>query len=143
MRKYILLAIALTAVPAAAQEIGQRTQTPDQLLSQMGARTGDADLATTIEAANAHPLGTLANPVRVGGPAGERAYLARLRCADGSTPRVGARSEGGTGAFGTLVGSYPVDCGAAAPGRTALMFDMYHEEHSEQRAPAGFTITPR
>jgi hypothetical protein len=143
MRKFILIALLFTSVPASAQDIGQRTQSAEQLLVQMRGRSADEDLATSIEAANAHPLGTLANPVRVGGPEGERSYIARLRCGDGSTPRLGARSEGGVGAFGTVVGSYPLDCGAAAPGRTTLMFDMYHAEHAESRPPAGFTIAPR
>jgi hypothetical protein len=90
-----------------------------------------------VAAADAHPLGTAENPVRVGGPEGERAYLARLRCADGSAVRVGARRETGAGAFGSVTGSYEVFCGTAA-GR--IVFDMYHEEHVETRAPQGFTL---
>jgi hypothetical protein len=35
---------------------------------------------------------------------------------------------------------FQLDCGSAAPGKVDLMMDMYHEEHSETRAPAGFTM---
>ena len=44
--------------------------------------------AALVAAAEAHPLGSLENPVRVGGPDGERAYLARLRCTNGSAGLV-------------------------------------------------------
>ena len=146
-RLSLLLAFSILAAPAAAQQqsppIGQRTITPEQLLAQMGLAPDQDDLAEAIAAAAAHPLGSRANPVRVGGPEGERAYIARLRCADGSAPRVGQRSNAGVGAFGTIVDVYPLDCGAAAPGRTELVMDMYHAEHSENRAPAGFAIVPR
>jgi hypothetical protein len=47
---------------------------------------------------------------------GARSYLARLRCADGSAPKVGPRADGGVGAYGTVVDAYALDCGAAAPG---------------------------
>jgi len=78
--------------------------------------------------------------VRVGGPPGERAYLSRLRCADGGTPRLGARSDRGEGAFGSLVAAYRLEC---AGGGTEVVIDMYHEEHVEDRAPPGFSILPR
>ena len=54
------------------------------------------------------------NPIRVDGPEGEHAYLARLRCADGATLRGSAlRREAGVGAYGSVVGAYEVACGAA------------------------------
>jgi hypothetical protein len=133
----------IAAFPAAAmQKAGERTVSPGDLLGQLGDTLADPGLDPAIEAAAAHPLGTLLNPVRVGGPEGERAYIARLRCADGSRPKVGARSSAGVGAFGSLVARYSLDCGAAAPGRFDLVLDMYHEEYREARAPAGFTIDP-
>jgi hypothetical protein len=81
--------------------------------------------------------------VRIAGPDGERAYLARLRCGDGSQPRIGAAHPGGTGGFGNLVDLVAVDCGAAAPGRAELRLDIYHEEHQEQAPPPGFGLAPR
>lgn len=143
MRKSLILAAALLASPAATQDIGERTTSPREMLSGLGLAPGQDDLSEAIAAAEAHPLGSRENPVRVGGPEGERAYLGRLRCANGTAPRVGARSSAGVGAFGTVVDSFALDCGAAAPGQRALLMDMYHEEHAEDRAPPGFSIQPR
>jgi hypothetical protein len=145
MRIVLAAAIAATllAAPAAAQpQPGDRTISPEQMLRELGLGPDQDDLRAAIEAAQAHPLGTAQNPVRVGGPEGERAYLARLRCADGSAPHVGQRGNTGVGAFGTIVDVYPLDCGRAAPGQAAVVMDMYHEEHRETRAPSGFTIVP-
>jgi hypothetical protein len=135
-----LLAAALAAAPASAQKLGARTATPQQVLGEMAPLDPEAEAEQIAAAAAAHPLGTLENPVRVGGPQGARAYIARLRCADGSRPRVGARSTGGVGAYGTLTERYPLDCGGAAPGRVTVAFDFYHEEHVERQPPAGFAI---
>ena len=145
MRNLVLFLAALAAAaPAvAAPKPGDRTVSPEALLEQLGMGVSDAALAEAVAEADLHPLGTEANPVRVGGPAGERAYIARLRCADGSKPKVGIRGSAGVGAFGSIVDIYPLDCGAAAPGRVDLVMDMYHEEHREDRPPPGFTITAR
>lgn len=143
MRIALALAAAalLAAAPAAAQpKPGDRTISPEQMLREMGLAPGQDDLAEALAAAAAHPLGTRENPVRVGGPEGERAYIARLRCGDGTAPRVGQRANAGVGAFGTIVDVYSLDCGSAAPGRFELVMDMYHAEHRETRAPAGFTL---
>ena len=138
-----LLATALAAAPAAAQKPGDRTATPQQVLGEMAPADPLAEAEQIAAAAAAHPLGSLENPVRVGGPQGARAYIARLRCADGSRPQVGPRSTGGVGAYGTLTERYPLDCGGAAPGRVAVAFDFYHAEHVETRAPAGFALDAR
>jgi hypothetical protein len=138
-----LAAAALLAAPAAAQKLGARTASPDQVLGQAEALDPMAEAERIAAAAAAHPLGTLENPLRVGGPQGARAYIARLRCADGSRPQVGLRSTGGVGAYGTLTERYPLDCGGAAPGRVALAFDFYHEEHVENRPAPGFAIDSR
>ena len=140
MRFYLLSVISLLAVPAAAQNLGARTAAPQSHLPAVGLAPGQDDLAAAIAAADVHPLGSLANPIRVGGPAGERAYLMRLRCADRSVPRIGDRRQGGVDGFGTIAGVYPITC---ATGTVQLHFDMYHEEHVEDRAPAGLTIVPR
>lgn len=132
---FAALLLAQTTTPP----IGQRTAPPGRLIAG-ASLIPDAAEDPTIAAAAAFPLGSAENPVRVGGPEGERAYLSRLRCADGSSPRLGARSDGGVGAFGSLVGAYRLSCGAAT---TNVVMDMYHEEHVEDRAPQGFTIVPR
>lgn len=144
--RHILLACAgalLLAPPASAQKLGERTAAPSQVLGDLGAADPLAEVERIAAAAAAHPLGSLANPVRVGGPEGARAYLARLRCADGARPAVGSGAAGGIGAYGSVTQAYAVDCGKAAPGRSSLTFDLYHEEYVEDRAPAGFAIDPR
>ena len=140
----LMLCAALLAAPAVAQEkVGKRDSAAvRELMQQIGAIPADSEIDGMVAAAAAQPLGTLANPVRVGGPEGERAYIARLRCAGGARPAVGPRASGGVGAFGTIVDIFPLDCGAVAPGRFDLVMDMYHEEHREDRAPAGFTLAP-
>jgi hypothetical protein len=143
MRRHLLLPfLMLASAPAVAQPPRAQSPAPRDVLAQVGQGNSDAALAEAITAARAHPLGTLANPVRVAGPEGERAYLARLRCADGRAPAVGARTPAGIGAYGSLVEAYVLDCGAAAPGKTSLVMDRYHEENPEAQAPAGFRIEP-
>ena len=140
MRIAFAAAALVLAASAAAQtppqgQLGARTTSPAEMLSQIE----QDDLAEALAAAAAHPLGTRENPVRVGGPEGERAYIARLRCPGGAEPAVGPRRDAGVGGFGTVVASYALDCGTT---RFDLVMDMYHEEHREERAPAGFAILP-
>lgn len=142
-----LIAIALLAgVPAFAQppaparpQLGGRTQSPAQMIGEMNRVSPEEEMRQLAAAADAYPLGTVQNPVRVGGPEGEHAYLGRLLCADGAVPRIGARANAGVGPFGSVVAAYEVACGART-GR--IVFDMYQEEHVETRAPAGFTLRP-
>lgn len=136
----IAASLLIPAVPAFAQALGARTTSPAAMVAQMSQASPDEEMRALIAQADAHPLGTAENPVRVGGPEGEHAYLGRLRCADSTAPRIGARREAGVGAFGSVVAAYELACGTAA---ASIVFDMYHEEHVENRAPAGFTILPR
>ena len=143
MRILTVLSVAVLAAPAAAQKPGDRTATPGQVLGEMGAADPIAEAEQIAAAAAAKPLGSLQNPVRVGGPAGARAYIGRLRCADGSRPSPGPHGPDGVGAYGTVTERYSLDCGGAAPGRVALIVDLYHEEHVETRPAAGFGFDPR
>ena len=141
----IVLLAALVAAPAAAQtpNLGKRTAPPEQSMAGIGAGSSDAEIARIEAATAAFPFGSLQNPVRVGGPEGERAYVARLRCADGKAPRQGIPHHGGADTYGSVADLVPLDCGAAAPGRTEIAVDVYFEEHREDRAPDGFTLAPR
>ncbi len=144
MRTPLIAILLFAAAPALAQQTGQpqlgaRTQSPDRMAGALNQVSPEEEMRQLAAAADAHPLGTAENPVRVGGPEGERTYLGRLRCADGSQPRIGPRREGGVGAFGSVVATYELACGGAA---ARIAFDMYHEEHAETRAPAGFTLRP-
>jgi hypothetical protein len=145
MRNLILtFAIILAIMPAGAiaePKIGQRTTAPAQI-----APTGpdpEAEMRDAIAAAEVHPLGSAANPVRSAGPEGERAYLARLRCANGKVPDIIPQGRGGAGPYGSLVDLFSLDCGAASPGRVEIAMDMYQEEHVETRPLAGFVIQSR
>ncbi|HEV7661160.1 MAG TPA: hypothetical protein VGO55_15075 [Allosphingosinicella sp.] len=134
-----LFAIALIlALPAAAE-----TQTPRQMMVELGAAPSDEDLARSIEQARGHPLGSRQNPVRVSGVEGEHAYMHRLRCGDGNAPRIGQRANIGVGVFGSIVDLWQLDCGDPAPGSFSLALDMYHDDHDETQAPAGLTLAPR
>jgi hypothetical protein len=139
MRIHFLIGFSLliAAAPAFAQELGARTTSPEAMVAQMSQTSPEDEMRALVAAADAHPLGTMENPVRVGGPEGEHAYLRRLRCPDGTVPRASARRDAGVGAFGSVVAAYEVACGAAS---ARIVFDMYHEEHVEVRAPAGFTL---
>ena len=136
-----ILNVALAAfllAPAPQQSPREESPVPRDVLANVGAGNTDEELEQSIAAAAAHPLGTAANPIRVAGPEGAHAYLARLRCGNGSSPTIGIPKEGGVGTYGTILKLYQLDCGAAAPGKVDLLVDYYHEEHAETRAPAGF-----
>ncbi|HEY6916389.1 MAG TPA: hypothetical protein VI381_01990 [Allosphingosinicella sp.] len=143
MRASFLFALILTAAgtPAAAEKLPNKgTPSPRDMLAQIGSGVSDEELARAVKAASAYPLGSVKNPVRVGGPEGESAYVARLRCAEGSKPEIGQRAPAGIGAYGTIVDRFPLDCKAAAPGKAEIVMDMYHEEHVETNAPPGLTL---
>ena len=136
----ILLAAISFGATASAKPPRLESPAPLDVIAAVGEGNSDAALQQSIAAANAHPLGTAANPVRVAGPEGAQAYVGRLRCSDGSAAKIGTRRDGGVGAYGSIVHLYPVDCGAAAPGKVDLVVDIYHEENVETRAPAGFRL---
>jgi len=138
--RIIFAALVLIAAPALAQQsprIGERTTSPEAMVAQMNQTSPEEEMRAAIAIAETHPLGTAENPIRVAGPEGAVAYLARLRCPDGASPRVGPSSEGGVGAYGSVVRAYEVSCPQSS-GR--LLFDIYQEEYAETRAPAGFTL---
>jgi hypothetical protein len=130
----------------AAQTTTTDTTTPDpSALAQMllsGGRASEADLPRLIEEASQYPLGSERNPVRVDMPAGERAYLSRLRCSDNRAPRFDRDGDIGPGVFGSFVDRYTVRCPHAEPRDTKIYMDMYHPQHDETAAPPGFALVP-
>ncbi len=90
----------------------------------------------------AYPLGSEENPVRVNMPAGQRAYLSRLRCADGKAPTFHRIGSAGDGPYGTIMDGYQVDCPGSQPASNVIFLDMYHPNHVETKAPPGYTIVP-
>lgn len=95
-------------------------------------------LKRAIEKADAYPLGSKDNPVRVDGPLGERAYLARLRCADGKAPDFNRDGSVGSSPYGYIMDLYSVRCREVPV--VSVYMDMYHSDAAESRPVPGFTI---
>lgn len=135
-RTLLLTSMALLAACATTSE-------PDleRVLAGESQVQGSA-LDRRVAAAERHPLGSRNNPVRVELPPGQRAYLQRLRCADGRAPSFVRTGNVGVGVFGNIVDAYRVNCGEARPGQVDVYMDMYHRGHVENRPVPGFTIVP-
>lgn len=99
-------------------------------------------LEKLIAEAQKHPLGSQENPVRADMPAGQRAYLSRLRCADGKRPQFERVGSFGAGVYGRIIDGYEVLCDDSTPEKSMIYMDMYHPGHREAAAVAGFTIEP-
>jgi hypothetical protein len=102
---------------------------------------GESAVAERAARAESAPLGSAENPVRAEAPQGQRAYLSRLRCSDGSAPMSERRGNLGPGLYGSFVDLYMVRCAqGVAPGQVEVIMDMYHRGHIEQKPIPGFTI---
>ncbi|MFT3725851.1 MAG: hypothetical protein QM773_19990 [Hyphomonadaceae bacterium] len=154
MRGLALLAMMLAlggCLSAAAPQIAETTggsalaklgppQQSDDIMG--GGRYKEPWLSAAIKDAAQHPLGSAANPVRADAPGGQRAYLARLRCADGRAPAFRRTGNLGFGAFGAIVDAYDVTCAGSTPAQTTIIMDMYFPGYVESQPVAGFTIRP-
>ena len=98
-----------------------------------------APVAAIIPATD-NTLGSKENPVQGNGPFGEREYLQRLKCADGTAPTFSRNGSVGAGADGHILDLYSVKCPGSAPTHSVFM-DMYHNTR-ERRAISGFTVLP-
>ena len=88
---------------------------------------------------DAKVLGSKTAPVRCDNPGGERAYLQRLRCPDGTTPSFNRVGSMGYGGYGNIVDLYSVRC--ADTGKThEIYMDMYHPGYVEKLPVPGFTL---
>ncbi|MGH6951864.1 MAG: hypothetical protein ACREH4_13410 [Vitreimonas sp.] len=96
--------------------------------------------ASALSGGDDAPLGTQQNAVRVDTLAGERAYLARLRCSDGSAPSHQRLGNGGGSIDGHILAIYVVRCAAGEPRASEVWMDMHHPGHAEAAAPPGFTL---
>lgn len=110
-----------------------------RMLSGRSAVEGE-ELEQLIANASAYPLGSKENPVRAQGPAGQRAYLSRLRCADLKRPRYYRIGSAGMSPFGNIVDIYSVTCVDSEPAESEIWMDMYHRGHIEDAAVPGFGI---
>jgi hypothetical protein len=137
LSKFVALAVAVAPVPLLA---GQAMDISD--LFGGGGLKGKK-LEKAIEKAAKSPLGSEQNPVRVNMPAGQRAYLSRLRCENNEKPKFERGGSVGAGPFGSIVDVYNVDCGGSAPGTVSVYLDMYHPQHQEKQPVPGFTIVAK
>lgn len=135
-RTTVLLAASFALAACATQSRGN-----GDLLADMFAPVGEGKIRSVEAAAAAagHPLGSASNPVRASMPPGQRAYLARLRCSDGSPPAYQRGGSVGTGPYGKIMDVYELKCAAGQPATAAVYMDMYHN-HVEDRPVPGFTI---
>ena len=101
---------------------------------------GPSDFEIDWDEVNKHPLGSEGNPVRCDMPAGERAYLNRLRCSDGRAPTYERSGSMGIGPFGHIVDLYAVQC--RGEDSKSIIMDMYFPDYVESLAVPGFTIKP-
>lgn len=145
MNRYVRRIAAAAALVCVGTAAAAQPQNEDVALERMLSGQSylqGADLERALEAAAAHPLGARENPVRASTPAGQRAYLARLRCADGRAPQFERNGNLGAGVYGNIIDSYSVQCANSQPAEATIIMDMYHRGHVEQRPVPGFTITP-
>lgn len=83
-------------------------------------------------------LGSEASPIKAFRPDGQRAYLVRLVCADGTSPTFARVGSFGQHRDGHIFDGFEVTC-RDQPSRMIFM-DMYHPGHVENRAPEGFSL---
>ena len=142
MKLHLPLALAAASLLAGcATTTAQKDDDVDTALSRMLAgesATQGAALDAALADAAEHPLGSSENPVRASMPAGQRAYLNRLRCADGSAPSYNRVGNFGEGVYGNIVDGYQVTCPGKEP--QMVVMDMYHSGYVENRPVPGFTI---
>jgi len=129
--------IALLLLAGCATTAGQRPGDDDDFDFEAAFRHIPASQASL---ASGEPLGTVANPIRAIGPAGQRDYLAHLRCDDGLPPAFHRRGSGGPGGYGKMVDFYEVTCRGQSA--VTLVLDLYHCRQDD-RAPPGFDLVPR
>lgn len=135
----LVAALALLPVPAESQ----RRPSPDDddfdpVALMQALQPGWTAPDVSEEALSRHPLGSAGNPVRAQGPSGQRAYLARLRCADGSTPAQRRIGSTGTGPWGFILDIHEVRCKG---GLTAgVHMDLYHPGYIEHAPVPGFRM---
>lgn len=106
------------AVPVETMSVGPKAGAPDK--SRASGELGGRD-----------------NPICCLGEAGEKAYLQRLICPDGSAPTFRPYGRIGRGPYGNDVDLYDVFCGTT---KHRIFMDPYFKDYIEDEAPPGFTI---
>lgn len=142
-RNSVMMAVAVGLLCAcgagAAARLGKPQHSDDVM---RGGQYLEPWLGAALQESAKHPLGSERNPVRAAMPAGQKAYLGRLRCKNGRPPTYDRVGNLGPGVFGSIVDQYDVRCGASAPMRTIIVMDMYFPGYVETQAVDGFSIVP-
>ena len=138
MIKTLGMAACVMALAACASQ--EASNDPLDLMS--GGRFKGAQLEKALAEAAKHKLDSEQNPVRADFPPGQRAYLSRLRCADGKAPAFQRAGSMGAGVFGSIVDAYDVTCAGSTPAKSVIIMDMYFPGYVEKQAFEGFTIAP-
>lgn len=137
--RYYTSAIAALLLSGCATSQDAAFEQDLALMMSGQSRLQGAKLQAALAEAARHPLGSDQNPVRASMPVGQRAYLSRLRCADGTEPLYEREGSFGPGIYENIVDGYAVACSGQEPQR--VMMDMYHAGYREDRPLPGFTIT--
>lgn len=133
--------LAITPLSTAMAQSTDRGEPNDnqRMMESFGLEIpSDKQYEKMVKKAYKNPLGSKKNPVRTDAVAGQREYLQRLRCGDGSSPQYRRDGNVGSGVYGYIVDAYIVDCGSAAPGATTIYMDLYHGGYVEQELVKGF-----
>jgi hypothetical protein len=136
------LLISLTACtnkPTKTEKASADSQLTDAELEQVITLLGQPQKVDASKI-DKFPLGSKENPVRVGGPEGQRNYLSRLICDNNEQVSVyGRLGSSDIGPYGTIMDIYEVICdtdkGAV---KHEVFLDMYHHKYIESRPAAGF-----
>lgn len=134
------ICIIIAAVMATAFLVDTRVTRAESVFlwqgqeSQKNEEKSKEDSAKKVSGA----LGTKTNPVRCEDPKGERQYLNRLRCADGTRPEYSRIGSFGLGPYDNILDGYRVKC--EGRDEASIFMDMYHDGYVEKEAAPGFTI---
>lgn len=133
--------MTLAAWRAHAARVVRRTLSA-ALCASAVAMSSPAEAGEKAVASNAaSPLGSFENPVRCDMPSGEREYLLRLSCLDGSPLEIGERASFGSGADGHVLDGVELRCADGT--KQKIFLDMYHRGYREAEAVPGFAIAAK
>lgn len=125
--------------PTTTEKESKGREPTDAELAQVLMLLGQSQKVDTSKA-DKFPLGSQENPVRVGGPEGQRNYLSRLVC--DNNEQVSAYDRLGSsdiGPFGGVMDIYEVICDTdKGVVKHEVFLDMYHHTYTETRPAAGF-----
>lgn len=145
MHKKLLITALLFSLTACAnkptktEKVSADSEPTDAELAQVLMLLGQPQKVDASKA-DKFPLGSKENPVRVGGPEGQRNYLSRLVC--DNNEQVSAYDRLGSsdiGPFGGVMDIYEVICDTdKGVVKHEVFLDMYHHDYVETRPAAGF-----